>query len=321
MAGNWLSSLFRGDEPMPPDESASGAEAPSAGSESSATPIAEAFQEAMRSSHNDQGDAPRTAADDALTTVDAGDAADSSAESSPPMRRAAELAEPNDAEPAEGEQIGVEAIEASASEPHRARADAPDFPLDADHHGVASPDETVETTESSHLGDRSPTVDTPVATWSQTSPDHSIAAAAAASELGQPANHLGEQPEGNTRVSALDQPIQELLSIDGASGAAIVDISSGMALATGGNPGFDLDVAAAGNSNVVRAKLKTMSDLGVQGNIEDILITLDSQYHLINVLNGDANKGLFIYLVLNRSNANLALARHKLNVVARNVRL
>jgi hypothetical protein len=114
----------------------------------------------------------------------------------------------------------------------------------------------------------------------------------------------------------LDKSIDDLMAIDGATGAAVVDISSGMALASAGNPGFSLDVAAAGNSNVVRAKLKTMSDLELSDTIDDILITLDNQYHLINVLNEGDSRGLFIYLVLSRSSSNLALARHKLRAVS-----
>ncbi|MFC3481432.1 hypothetical protein ACFOLD_12510 [Kocuria carniphila] len=120
-------------------------------------------------------------------------------------------------------------------------------------------------------------------------------------------------------ISQLDNSIQELLSIEGATGAAVVDISSGMALASGGNPGFDLNVAAAGNSNVVRAKLRTMKDINLRGEIEDIMITLESQYHLINVLNTEETSGLFVYLVLDRNTANLALARHKLNTVSKRV--
>ena len=122
-------------------------------------------------------------------------------------------------------------------------------------------------------------------------------------------------------MSQLDTSIQELLSIEGATGAALVDISSGMALASGGSPGFDLTVAAAGNSNVVRAKLKTMNDLGLNGNIEDIMITLSSQYHLINVLNTSETSGLFVYLVLDRNTANLALARHELNAISGRISL
>ncbi|SFL83804.1 hypothetical protein [Geodermatophilus ruber] len=120
-------------------------------------------------------------------------------------------------------------------------------------------------------------------------------------------------------MAQLDNVIADLLAIDGANGAAIVDIDSGMALASGGTPGFDLNVAAAGNSNVVRAKLRTMQELELKDEIEDVLITLENQYHLINVLKGQGNTGLFIYLVLNRVTANLALARHKLRAVASTV--
>lgn len=117
-------------------------------------------------------------------------------------------------------------------------------------------------------------------------------------------------------ASQLDDPIKELLSIEGVNGAAIVDVSSGMALASGGNPGFDLDVAAAGNSNVVRAKLRTMQEIDIDAEIEDIMITLSNQSHLIRALNSRDTSGLFVYLVLDRTTANLALARHKLNAVS-----
>lgn len=116
-------------------------------------------------------------------------------------------------------------------------------------------------------------------------------------------------------MSAIQQSISELLTIDGATGAAIVDIGSGMALGTGGAPGFDLNVAAAGNSNVIRAKLATMRDVGLEERIEDIMITLDDQYHLINVLSR-GTEGLFVYLVLDRRRANLALARYKLTNIS-----
>lgn len=122
--------------------------------------------------------------------------------------------------------------------------------------------------------------------------------------------------EERVRMANLDQSVQELLAIDGATAASLVDAASGMALAQGGHPGFDLGIAAAGNSNVVRAKLQTMKELGLSGKIDDILITLDDQYHLINVLDGDYTGGLFVYLVLDRARANLALARHKLSAIA-----
>mgnify|MGYP003409515618 CR=1 FL=1 len=100
----------------------------------------------------------------------------------------------------------------------------------------------------------------------------------------------------------------ELMGQDGAIGAAIVDSNSGMVLGKAGS-GVDLDLAGAGNTEVVRAKLKTMKALGLQDRIEDILITLGKQYHIIRPMAEKA--GVFAYLVLDRGKANLALARLK----------
>jgi hypothetical protein len=96
----------------------------------------------------------------------------------------------------------------------------------------------------------------------------------------------------------------------------VVDYGSGMALgALGGSKDLDLQVAAAGNTEVIKAKLRTMEALRLQDGIEDILITLNGQYHVIRPLSGRGGKGLFLYLALDRHRANLALARHSLRAI------
>ena len=73
--------------------------------------------------------------------------------------------------------------------------------------------------------------------------------------------------------------------VEGSLGVALVDVASGMALGTlGGSSDLDLAVAAAGNTDMVRAKLRVMEMLGVTGGIEDILSTLTTQYHLVRPL-------------------------------------
>ncbi|MBF6347719.1 MULTISPECIES: hypothetical protein [Nocardia] len=114
-------------------------------------------------------------------------------------------------------------------------------------------------------------------------------------------------------MSDMDLALKDMMTIDGAIGAAVVDYNSGMALGMlGSSKALDLHVAAAGNTEVVRAKLRTIEQLGLQEGIEDILITLTGQYHLIRPMSGRKSKGLFLYLALDRGRANLALARHKL---------
>lgn len=107
-----------------------------------------------------------------------------------------------------------------------------------------------------------------------------------------------------------------MTSIEGALGVALVDYSSGMALGTlGGGKELDLNVAAAGNTDVVRAKVRTMEHLGLSDEIEDILITLGRQYHLIRLMRSRGSNGLFLYLALDRERANLAMARYRLKQI------
>ena len=88
-----------------------------------------------------------------------------------------------------------------------------------------------------------------------------------------------------------------------------------MMLGASGGASVNLEVAAAGNTEVVRSKRKTMKALNLQDAIEDILITLAKQYHIIRPLG--SNDTLFIYLVLDKNRANLAMARHQLREIER----
>jgi hypothetical protein len=111
--------------------------------------------------------------------------------------------------------------------------------------------------------------------------------------------------------------LAKLMEIEGIIGACIVDSNSGMMLGSAGGGILNLELAAAGNTEVVRAKRKTMKSLNLSDPIEDILITLGRQYHLMRPLS--TNDALFIYVALDRSRANLALARHQLSAAERDL--
>ncbi len=106
--------------------------------------------------------------------------------------------------------------------------------------------------------------------------------------------------------------LNEFLELDGAICAAVVDSNTGMILGTAGNDA-NLELAAAGNTEVVRAKLKTMKALKMDDQIEDILITLGKQYHILRPIH--SREGLFIFAILDKAKSNLALARIKIREI------
>ncbi|MBL1080037.1 hypothetical protein JK358_37140 [Nocardia sp. 2] len=117
-------------------------------------------------------------------------------------------------------------------------------------------------------------------------------------------------------MTNMDVALKDMMLLDGAIGAAIVDYGSGMPLGVvNGTKALDIELAAAGNTELIRAKVRTIEQLGMNDSIEDVLITLGSQYHILRPTHGRKTRGLFLYLALDRDSGNLAFARHRLKAI------
>lgn len=117
-----------------------------------------------------------------------------------------------------------------------------------------------------------------------------------------------------SRQEELNRLISNIANeLDGFMGASIVDTETGMSLAsTSRVNNFDLDVASAYNSEMVKAKLKTIRALNLQTNLIDMLLTLENQLHLVRLLDDQ----LFLYVAVSSDSCNLAMLR---STVARNI--
>lgn len=101
--------------------------------------------------------------------------------------------------------------------------------------------------------------------------------------------------------------------VGGFIGASVVDMDSGMTLATlSHRQEFDLSTASAYNSEMVKLKLKTIDSLGIGSKLEDMLLTLSDQIHLIKL----TSDGTFLYLAAEKASTNLAIVR---SVVQRHI--
>lgn len=124
-------------------------------------------------------------------------------------------------------------------------------------------------------------------------------------------------------MANITESLEAVLSVDGTIGCALGDWNTGFALGNASKDskfdGEKLEQAIALNSEVIKAKNKARDLLGLTASIEDILITLDDQYHLIRV--AKTVEGMFFYMVLDREKANLGLARMKLEAIEKDLQV
>lgn len=124
-------------------------------------------------------------------------------------------------------------------------------------------------------------------------------------------------------MTDIRQSLQAALEIDGTFGVALGDWNTGFSLgqASISNifPESKLETAIALNAEVIKAKNRAREGLALSAEIEDILITLKDQYHLIRI--AETTPGVFFYLAMDRAKANLGLARIKLRSIEKDLQI
>lgn len=122
-------------------------------------------------------------------------------------------------------------------------------------------------------------------------------------------------------MATLQEAVEGLMTMPGAIACAVVDHTNGMTLARANAVPFDIELGAAVNTEVVRAKLRAIEQLGGGQHIEDILVTLSGQLQVIHLHPDPRLASLFCLLVLDRARGNIALARLQLTRAAESVEL
>jgi hypothetical protein len=113
----------------------------------------------------------------------------------------------------------------------------------------------------------------------------------------------GQRARFGALLSGILHDLPDLLAV------SVMDLRNGELLATHHLPGkLDPGKAAAHNAEVIRQKQMALRALGLADTetIEDVLITLNSQWHVLRLLPGQRH---FLHLMVNQRDTNLALAR------------
>ncbi|MDQ2875138.1 MAG: roadblock/LC7 domain-containing protein [Actinomycetota bacterium] len=103
-------------------------------------------------------------------------------------------------------------------------------------------------------------------------------------------------------------------AIDGFRLASLVDAATGMVVSASVHDPDDLSLAAvaAGAADIVSVLSLLSSELGADDGLEDVMVTFGSRFHLIRHVRADSAQSAVLLVVLDRSRANLALARREI---------
>lgn len=109
-------------------------------------------------------------------------------------------------------------------------------------------------------------------------------------------------------TNVLDKFIQDMKNnVPGFIAVSVTEVRSGVSYgAETVDPNFDPTLASAYHLEVVKSEQSALQVLGLKEKIEDILITLTDQIHIIDI---SSNGSYFIYLAVDSTKANLGLTR------------
>lgn len=108
-------------------------------------------------------------------------------------------------------------------------------------------------------------------------------------------------------MSVLDESIRQILRIEGARAAAIIDVGSGMVVCSAGDLDPGIGEAAASMAQELRAAGSDESH-SAGGALERIATMSDRWCHLLEVLELRRGEGLLLFVDVDRSMTNVALA-------------
>lgn len=101
--------------------------------------------------------------------------------------------------------------------------------------------------------------------------------------------------------------------IPGVYAVSIVDIESGVTIAARSTGNLDPEVASAYNVEVVKSKFAAIKALGLKEKINDILISLSTQVHVLKIT---PNEKYMLYLAADASKVNMGMARSVMKLQA-----
>jgi hypothetical protein len=117
-------------------------------------------------------------------------------------------------------------------------------------------------------------------------------------------------------VSSLEESLRQILAADGVRGAALIDIATGMIVCSAGEEGPDFPEAAASMADEARTARAVLGPDRPGGDLEEISLVTEGRLHVSKVLDFRLAEGMLLYVDLDRTRVNIALASLRVGQLA-----
>jgi len=135
-------------------------------------------------------------------------------------------------------------------------------------------------------------------------------AATALRNAGKPVMRVSHPALDATRAQ---DALADMLAVDGLLGCAVVDGTTGLVIAREqpeGAPAADLERSAAASAQMLRSHRMAARNMGLTDQIDEVMVSAGARQQVLRTL--ARHPDLFLMALLDRQQANLALARYKL---------
>jgi hypothetical protein len=109
-------------------------------------------------------------------------------------------------------------------------------------------------------------------------------------------------------VSSLSESLRQVMAVDGVRAAALIDIATGMVVEAVGGQTEDLPAAAIGLADEARATRALLGPDRPGGELEEISLVTGGRLHMSRVLDFQVGEGVLLFVDLDRTRGNMALA-------------
>jgi hypothetical protein len=114
-------------------------------------------------------------------------------------------------------------------------------------------------------------------------------------------------------LAAAEAVLAPVTTIDGFRLASLIDASTGMVLASvQDQDDISLPRAAAGAADIASVLALLTGELATGDDLEDVMVTFSKHFHLIRIVQAGPSQTVILLVILDRSRANLAMARRSI---------